>query len=72
MSKRWEDMTAQDWCRMLVDVFYSDKPDDYQISIGGWDTPEPDPAKMTIYTLPRFMADASVTVGDLRRMAGMK
>lgn len=62
-------MTAQQFCRLAVDVFYADKPDDYRLSLGHWDTPEPDPMKMTIYTLPRFEADMSVTVGELRRMA---
>lgn len=62
-------MTAQEFCRLAVDVFYADKPDDYRLSLGHWDTPEPDPAKMTIYTMPKFEADMSVTVGEMRRMA---
>jgi hypothetical protein len=62
-------MTAAEFCRTMVNAFYRDKPDDYRLSIGHWDTPEPDPQKMTIYTLPDFCADTSVTVGDLRRMA---
>ncbi len=61
-------MTAVEFCRAAL-FFYDGKPDDYRLSLGHWDTPEPDPEKMTIHTLPRFMADMSVTVGELRRMA---
>lgn len=61
-------MTAQDFCRAAL-FFHKGKPDDYRLSLGHWTTPEPDPSKMTIHTMPRFNADMSVTVGELRRMA---
>ncbi|MFH5927134.1 hypothetical protein [Roseomonas xinghualingensis] len=61
-------LTALEFCRLLARQ-YQDKPDDHTLSIGDWDYPEPDPAKMTIYTLPRFGADISITVGELRKMA---
>lgn len=63
-------MTAQEFCRLAMSFFYGDKPDDYRLSLGHWNTPEPDPEKMTIHTMPRFEADMSLTVGELRRMAG--
>jgi hypothetical protein len=64
-------MTAPEFCTMLAQ-HYHNKPDSHQVSIGDWDRPEPDPGKMTIYTLPEFSADISVTVGQLRDMAGVK
>lgn len=68
-EKYFAPMTARDFCKLAVDVFYADKPDDYRLSLGHWHEPETDPEKVTIYTLPRFEADLAVTVGELRRMA---
>lgn len=60
-------MSARDFCRLLA-TQYAGKPDEQAVSIGLWEYPEPDPEKMTIWTLPRFSADISITVGELRRM----
>jgi hypothetical protein len=61
-------MTAAEFCRAAL-FFHHDKADDFVLSLGHWVTPEPDPQKMTATTLPRFYADMSVTVGELRRMS---
>ena len=58
-------MIAVDFCKMAL-FFYADKPDDYIISMGHWEVTEPDQDDTT---RPRFVADMSVTVGEIRRMA---
>lgn len=59
--------TADDFVRAILSL-YNEAPDDEVLSIGRWNTPEPDPTKMTIETLPRFHAGVRVTVGQLRSM----
>lgn len=59
--------TTDELVRAILSL-YSEAPDDEVLSIGRWDTPEPDPDKMTIHTLPRFHAGMRVTVGELRSM----
>lgn len=63
-------MTAEEFCRLLAQQ-YTTKLDDHVGSIGDFDYPERDPVKMTIYTLPQFAADISITVGELRDMGGL-
>lgn len=59
--------TSDDLVRAILSL-YSGTSDDEVLSIGHWDTPEPDPDKMTIHTLPSFHAGMRVTVGQLRTM----
>jgi hypothetical protein len=61
-------MTAREFCRLAASL-YEGRPDEYQVSLGHWMTPESDPDKMTPHSLPRFYADMRLSVGDLRKMA---
>jgi hypothetical protein len=60
-------LSADEFVRAIL-FLYSGAPDDEVLSIGHWNTPEPDPDKMTINTLPRFQSGLRVTVGQLKGM----